>query len=88
MALQGVDHWIRDLTVGGYRKRFQESIVAIPRAGLEALLSKQAPLVKTLIQILVDNLRNVHQIYIKRPRSVIDFFNAIVYSVYKRLIQR
>lgn len=33
MALQGVDHWIRDLTVGGYRKRFQESIVAIPRIG-------------------------------------------------------
>lgn len=52
-------------------------IVAIPRAGLEALLAKQPPLVKTLIQILVDNLRNVHEIYMKRPRSVHDFFNAI-----------
>ncbi len=36
-----------------------------------------AYLVKTLIQILVENLRNVHEIYMKRPRSVIDFFNAI-----------
>lgn len=52
-------------------------IIAIPRAGLEALLTKQAPLVKTLIQILVDNLRKVHEVYMKRPRSVIDFFNAI-----------
>ena len=55
-------------------------IVVIPRAGLESLLSKQAPLVKTLIQILVDNLRNVHEIYMKRPRSVIDFFNAISFQ--------
>ena len=52
-------------------------IVAIPRAGLEALLAKQAPMVKTLIQILVDNLRNVHEAYMKRPRSVQDYFNAI-----------
>ncbi len=52
-------------------------VSAIPRAGLEALLMKQSPLVKTLIQILVENLRNVHEIYMKRPRSVIDFFNAI-----------
>ncbi|MBT3305874.1 MAG: cyclic nucleotide-binding domain-containing protein [Alphaproteobacteria bacterium] len=52
-------------------------VVAIPRAGLESLLAKQSPLVKTLIQILVDNLRNVHEIYMKRPRSVPDFFNAI-----------
>jgi len=52
-------------------------IIAMPRAGLESLLAKQPPLVKTLIQILVENLRNVHQIYMKRPRSVNDFFNAI-----------
>ncbi len=52
-------------------------IVAIPRAGLEAMLGKQEPMVKTLIQILVDNLRNVHEIYMKRPRSIHDYFNAI-----------
>ncbi len=54
-------------------------IVAIPRAGIEAMLEKQNPLIKTLIQILVDNLRNVHDIYMKRPRSVNDFFNAIAF---------
>lgn len=52
-------------------------IIAIPRAGLEALLAKQEPMVKTLIQILVDNLRNVHEVYMKRPRSIHDYFNAI-----------
>ncbi len=52
-------------------------IIVIPRTGLEAMLEKQPPLVKTLFQILVDNLRNVHEIYMKRPRSVVDFFNAI-----------
>ncbi len=54
-------------------------IVAIPRAGLEALLAKQEPLVKTLIQILVENLRNVHEVYMKRPRSVHDYFSAIAF---------
>jgi len=54
-------------------------IIAIPRAGLEVTLAKQPALVKTLIQILVDNLRNVHEIYMKRPRSVPDFFNAIAF---------
>ena len=52
-------------------------IVTLPRAGLEAMLAKQEPLVKTLIQILVDNLRNVHEVYMKRPRSILDYFNAI-----------
>ncbi len=56
-------------------------IVAIPRAGLEAMLSKQEPLVKTLIQILVDNLRNVHEVYMKRPRSIHDYFNAIDFHI-------
>ena len=48
-------------------------VIALPRAGLEAMLSKQEP----LIQILVDNLRNVHEVYMKRPRSIHDYFNAI-----------
>ncbi len=54
-------------------------IVSLPRAGLEAMLAKQEPLVKTLILILVDNLRNVHEAYMKRPRSVQDYFNAIAF---------
>jgi CRP-like cAMP-binding protein len=56
-------------------------IVTLPRAGLEAMLAKQEPLVKTLIQILVDNLRNVHEVYMKRPRSIHDYFNAIGFHI-------
>ena len=52
-------------------------VVTIPRAGIDAMLAEQNPLIKTLIQILVDNLRNVHEIYMKRPRGVHDFLNAI-----------
>ena len=52
-------------------------VVTIPRAGIDAMLAKQNPLIKTLIQILVDNLRNVHEFYMERPRSVHDFLNAI-----------
>ena len=56
-------------------------IVTLPRAGLEAMLAKQEPLVKTLIQILADNLRNVHEVYMKRPRSIHDYFNAIGFHI-------
>ena len=56
-------------------------IVTLPRAGLEAMLAKQEPLVKTLIQILADNLRNVHDVYTKRPRSIHDYFNAIGFHI-------
>jgi len=56
-------------------------VICLPRAGLEAMLAKQAPMVTTLIQILVDNLRNVHEIYIKRPRSVHDFVNAVTFHM-------
>ena len=56
-------------------------IVSFPRAGLEALLAKQAPLVKTLIKILVDNLRTVHEVYMKRPRSIQDYFNATAFHM-------
>ena len=56
-------------------------IVCLPRAGLEAMLAKQAPMVKTLIQILVDNLRSVHEVYMKRPRSLHDFVNAITFHM-------
>ena len=56
-------------------------IVCLPRADLEAMLAKQAPMVKTLIQILADNLRTVHEVYMKRPRSVHDFFNATTFHM-------
>lgn len=56
-------------------------IISLPRAGLEAMLAKQEPMVKTLIQILVDNLRSVHEAYMIRPRSVRDYMNAISYHM-------
>ena len=56
-------------------------IISLPRAGLEAMLAKQEPLVKTLIQILVDNLRSVHEAYMIRPRSVQDYMNALSYHM-------
>lgn len=56
-------------------------LVCLPRAGLEAMLAKQAPMVKTLIKILVDNLRSVHEVYMKRPRSLHDFVNAITFHM-------
>ena len=56
-------------------------IISLPRASLEAMLAKQEPMVKTLIQILVDNLRSVHKVYMIRPRSVQDYMNAIAYHM-------
>ena len=56
-------------------------IVCLPRADLEAMLAKQAPMVKTLIQILADNLRTVHEVYMKRPCSVHDFFKVITFHM-------
>jgi CRP-like cAMP-binding protein len=58
-------------------------IVAIPRAGFESLMAKQPPFVKTLIHILADNLRNVHERYMKRPRSYEDYLNAIAFNLGK-----
>ncbi len=55
-------------------------VVNIPRAGLMGMLGKQPPMIKTLIQILVDSLRNVHEIYMKRPRSLKDCVNAMTIS--------
>jgi CRP/FNR family cyclic AMP-dependent transcriptional regulator len=56
-------------------------IVKIPREAFESKLNKYDPFVKSLIQILVSNLRSVHQTYMKRPRSVNDYVNAISYHV-------
>jgi len=54
-------------------------VVRIQRKALESKLDKYDPFMKSLVQILVSNLRNVHQIYMKRPRSVVDYTNAIAY---------
>ena len=56
-------------------------VIKIPCEGLEAMLAKQGPMVKTLINILVQNLRTVHEIYIKRPRSVQDYMNSVAFHM-------
>lgn len=56
-------------------------IISLPRKGLDAMLGKQSPMVKTLIQILVGNLRSVHEVYMMRPRSVQDYMNAIAFHM-------
>ncbi|NQU60546.1 MAG: cyclic nucleotide-binding domain-containing protein [Rhodospirillales bacterium] len=56
-------------------------VISLPRKGLESMLGKQPPMVKTLIQILADNLRSVHEAYMMRPRSVRDYMNAITFHM-------
>jgi CRP-like cAMP-binding protein len=56
-------------------------IIKIPREAFENKLNKYDPFMKSLIQILVSNLRNVHQTYIRRPRSIDDYINAIAFHV-------
>ncbi len=56
-------------------------IVKIPRQAFESKLNKYDPFMKSLIQILVTNLRTVHQTYMKRPRSVGDYIDAISFHV-------
>lgn len=58
----------------------EESVVVeIPAASLEQRLAKVDPFLKALMKILVNNLRSVHQAYIKRARSITDYMNAIQY---------
>lgn len=54
-------------------------IIQIPRAVIEKKLDKYEPFMKSLVHILVQNLRSVHQSYMHRPRSVDDYINAISY---------
>ncbi|MBT6094913.1 MAG: cyclic nucleotide-binding domain-containing protein [Rhodospirillaceae bacterium] len=52
-------------------------VITLPRDILETKLGKAEPFLKSLVQILVDNLRNVHRVYMHRPRSVQDFLGAV-----------
>jgi len=88
IAIIGEGELFGELAIIDGSKRMAEAValedsvvVSIPRAGLEAMLAKHEPFVKTLIQILVDNLRSVHEVYMRRPRSVDDYFDAIEFHV-------
>jgi CRP-like cAMP-binding protein len=58
----------------------EESVlIKVPRDLLDQKLSKVDPFLQALLKILIDNLRTVHQTYMRRPRSVDDYLNAITY---------
>ncbi len=44
---------------------------------MEANLAGYDPFLKALVKILINNLRNVHQAYVKRPRSMHDHVGAM-----------
>ncbi|MDP4796271.1 MAG: cyclic nucleotide-binding domain-containing protein [Rhodospirillales bacterium] len=60
----------------------EESVVImIPSAALDARLAKTDPFIKALMKILVNNLRSVHQAYMRRARSLTDYMNAIQFHI-------
>lgn len=56
-------------------------LVVVPRNAIESKLNKSDPSLRSVFRVLVQNLRNVHQAYIKRPRSTQDFLNLIEYNI-------
>ena len=56
-------------------------VLKVPREMLEAKLAEYDPFLKALVNILINNLRNVHQAYVKRPRSVHDHVGAMSFHI-------
>ena len=56
-------------------------LVVVPRQVIDSKLNKSDPSLGTIFRVLVQNLRNVHHAYIKRPRSTQDFLNLIEYNL-------
>ncbi len=57
------------------------TLIVVPRQALDSKLEKSDPSLRTVFRVLVQNLRNVHHAYIKRPRSTQDFINLIEYNL-------
>ncbi len=55
-------------------------LLVVPRGVLDAKFRKSDPFLQTLVRILVSNLRNVHHVYMKRPRSSQDMLNNIGFN--------
>lgn len=55
-------------------------LTAIPRRALAAKIAKNDTVVQTLIRILVTNLRGVHELYVRRPRSCHDSVKALEFN--------
>ena len=56
-------------------------VLRIPREMMEAKLAEYDPFLQALIKILINNLRNVHQAYVKRPRSMHDHVGAMSFHI-------
>ncbi len=56
-------------------------IFRVPRGIMESRLTKYDKFLRGLIRVLVNNLPNMHKIYMKRPRSVEDNINAISFHL-------
>ena len=56
-------------------------LLRIPRQTLEAKIAAYDPFLQALIKIFINNLRNVHQAYVKRPRSMRDHVNAMSFHI-------
>ncbi len=56
-------------------------VLKVPREMLEAKLAGYDPFLKALVKILIDNLRDAHQVYVKRPRSVHDHVGALSFHI-------
>lgn len=56
-------------------------LIVVPREAIDAKLNRSDPSLRTVFRVLVQNLRNVHHAYIKRPRSAQDFLNLIEYNL-------
>lgn len=52
-------------------------LVVIPKHSLQRKINSYEPFMRNLIQILVDNLRSVHEVYIAKPRSLSDHIALI-----------
>jgi CRP/FNR family cyclic AMP-dependent transcriptional regulator len=52
-------------------------VITLPRDIFEKKIKSAEPFLRGLVQILIDNLRNVHRVYMHRPRSVSDFLRAV-----------
>jgi CRP-like cAMP-binding protein len=57
--------------------REETVVVEVPAATVDARLKKIDPFLRALMKILVNNLRSVHQAYMKRARSITDYINAM-----------
>ncbi|NQW00093.1 MAG: cyclic nucleotide-binding domain-containing protein [Rhodospirillales bacterium] len=54
-------------------------IIFLPKKLFNSKLQKFDPVIRSMIQILLDNLRNVHKSYMHRPRSIEDYLNAMAF---------